>query len=112
MFISYRRADTGWAANLVGYALRIRLGPDHVFLDNISIEFGEEFADIIEDAVRHCEVFIPLIGSGWDTTPLLVRLHEPGDWVRREIALAKPRHVHCSGACGPRARPERIGSSR
>ena len=80
-FVSYRRDDTGWAANAVADALRCRLGPERVFLDNSSIALGVKFAQEIEDAVRRSGVLLALIGARWDTA----RLQDDEDWVRREI---------------------------
>jgi hypothetical protein len=91
VFVSYRRADTGWAANVLTAALRRRTA--QVFQDNSSIALGTAFADVIEDAVRSSAVLVALIGQQWDTA----RLHDPQDWVRREIQLAH--------ACGTRVVP-------
>lgn len=70
-------------------ALRRRLGPDRVFLDNSSIALGTAFAHEIEieSAVRRSGVLLALVGSRWDTT----RLHDPADSVRREILLARDK---------------------
>jgi len=85
VFVSYRRDDTGWTANLLADALRRRLGPEGVFLDNSSIALGAAFAKEIEDAVLRSTVLLALIGPRWDTA----RLHDPQDWVRRELLLAR-----------------------
>jgi hypothetical protein len=85
VFINYRHDDAGWAAHVVAAALRRRLGPDRVFLDNSSIALGTAFAHEIESAVRRSGVLLALVGSRWDTT----RLHDSADWVRREILLAR-----------------------
>jgi hypothetical protein len=89
VFVNYRRDDTGWAANLLADALRRRLGPDRVFLDNSSIALGAAFANEIEDAVLRSTALLALIGPHWDTA----RLHDPQDWVRRELLLAEERGV-------------------
>ena len=90
VFISYRRADTGWAANVLADALRRRLGQSlEVFLDNRSINLGEAFARALEDAVRRSAALLVLIGPRWDEPPLVGRLLDPKDWVRKEILLAQ-----------------------
>jgi hypothetical protein len=89
VFVSYRRVDAGWTANLVADALRDRLGAERVFLDNSSISLGGAFAQEIEDAVRHSAALLALIGMRWDTA----RLHDPQDWVRRELLLARDHGV-------------------
>lgn len=94
VFMSYRRADTGWAANAIATALRERLPSGQHFLDNSSIPLGAVFAEAIEGAVRDCDVFIVLIGPRWDKPPFLERLQDPQDWVRREIQLAHSLDKH------------------
>jgi hypothetical protein len=91
VFVNYRRDDTGWAANAVADALRRRLGPAEVFLDNRSIGLGQAFDQILRDGVRDATVFVALIGPRWTEPPLGERLHDPTDWVRQEILLA---HEH------------------
>jgi hypothetical protein len=93
VFINYRREDTGWAANALADALRRRLGPNQVFLDNSSILLGQQFERALEDGVRRSGVLVALIGPGWDRPPLLDRLQDPGDWVRRELILAEQHGV-------------------
>src|SRR5689334_20573805 len=89
VFVNYRREDTGWTANSVADALRRRLGPERVFLDNSSIALGAAFAQAIEDAVRRSGMLLALVGPRWDTA----RLRDPQDWVRREILLARESDV-------------------
>jgi hypothetical protein len=84
VFISYRRADTGRAANALANAFQRRIGRDQVFLDSSSIDLGHAVGGVIESAVRRSELVIPLLGLHWDVQ----RLHNPNDWVRREILLA------------------------
>ena len=88
VFVNYRRDDTGPAARALAAALRLRIGPGRVFLDNSSIPLGEAFSAVIEDAVRSSAVLAVLIGPGWDGPPLRERLDDEQDWVRREILLA------------------------
>jgi hypothetical protein len=89
VFVNYRRDDTGPAASALATALRLRIGPGRVFLDNSSIPLGEAFSAVIEDAVRSSAVLAALIGPGWDVPPLHERLDDEQDWVRREILLAE-----------------------
>lgn len=92
VFVNYRRDDCGWAGVAVADALRTRLGAEQVFLDNSSIPLGAIFAREIEDAVRRCDVLLALIGPGWDRPPILDRLSDKKDWVRRELLLAKKQN--------------------
>jgi TIR domain len=90
VFVNYRRDDTGWAAKLLADALRQRFGSSsNVFLDNRSIDLGEAFAEALKDGVRRSAVLVVLIGPRWDEQPLVVRLANPEDWVRREILMAR-----------------------
>lgn len=93
VFVNYRRDDTGWAANALADALRRRLGPGAVFLDNSSIGLGRAFAQELEDGVRRSAALVALIGPGWDEPPLLDRLFDDQDWVRRELRLADDHGV-------------------
>lgn len=88
MFVNYRRDDTGWAANALADALRRRLGPTEVFLDNRSIGLGLAFDKILRDGVRRATVLIALIGPRWAEPPLGGRLYDATDWVRQELLLA------------------------
>jgi len=89
VFVNYRRDDTGWAANALADALRRRLGPSDVFLDNRSIGLGQAFAQVLRDGVRSTAVMVALIGPRWAEPPLGERLFDADDWVRQEIVLAR-----------------------
>lgn len=93
VFINYRRDDTGWAANALFEALRLRPAAAPVFQDNSSFRLGVEFAEVTVAAVRSSAVLVALIGPGWDLPPFLERLHDEQDWVRKEILLAEQHGV-------------------
>ena len=63
--------------------------PSEVFIDNRSIRLGRAFTRALEDGVRPSAVFVVLIGPQWDKPPLVDRLANPEDWVRKEILLAQ-----------------------
>ncbi len=95
IFISYRREDAGGFAGRLADALSARYGPGNVFRDVDDIVAGSEFVAALEQALATSDVFIPLIGRGWlsighGSKP---RLHEPDDYVRREIATAIVRGI-------------------
>jgi hypothetical protein len=78
----------------VADALRRRLGPSaDVFLDNRSIRLGQAFAGALENGVRSSAVFVALIGAHWDQPPLVDRLHDHNDWVRKELIFAAECHA-------------------
>jgi hypothetical protein len=71
--------------------------PDaQVFMDLDSIEAGQDFAEVIGQAVRSCAVLVALIGPEWATLTDEQgqrRLDASGDYVRFEIRTALEREV-------------------
>jgi hypothetical protein len=89
IFISYRREDAPFAADLIFSHLNARY-KDSVFRDIDNIKPGEPFRNAIGTALRHCEVVVALVGPNWlgandDGT---MRINAPQDWVRAEIEMA------------------------
>lgn len=95
VFISYRRGDTAPYAGRLRDALRARFGPDQVFRDLDHIAPGERFESVIDSAVTSCKVLVALIGPRWfgvrEGGKRRSRLHDPDDYVRREVAAALRR---------------------
>jgi hypothetical protein len=96
IFISYRRNETDFPASWLYERLAAHFGPDQVFKDVDSIELGDDFAEVIADAVGTCDVLLVLIGSQW----LAItddagrrRLENSYDFVRIEIEAALQRNV-------------------
>jgi hypothetical protein len=83
IFICYRREDAGHAGRLHADLARA-LGDDAVFFDIHGIPGGEDFRDYLRRRVSECRILLVVIGSGWSAAAL----HEPGDYVRQEIATA------------------------
>ena len=96
VFICYRREDAGYPAGWLFDQLTARLGTDRVFKDVDSIQPGDDFADVITEAVSSCAVLLAVIGPRWLATarPDERRLDDAGDFVRLEIEAALAR------ACG------------
>ncbi len=96
IFISYRRAETSFAAGRIYDRLATHFGKEAIFMDVDTIEAGVDFVKILEDAVQSCDVLIALIGKQWltakDTTGGR-RLDNPKDFVRIEIAAALNRKI-------------------
>ena len=96
VFISYRRDDSGFPAGWLYDRLRAHLGSEQVFKDVDSIDPGDDFFRVIEDAVGSCQVLLALIGDRWlditDETGKR-RLDDPDDFVRLEIQAALHRDV-------------------
>lgn len=59
------------------------------------IESGEDFVQIIEEAIGSCGILIAVIGRDWlsSATTNLGRLDNPNDFVRLEIVAALDRNI-------------------
>lgn len=88
VFISYRRADAGWAGRLLE-RLEDRFD---VFFDTEDIDSGDIFPERIESALAACRVCCVAIGPEWGRPRQLRRLADARDWVRHEIVgvLGRP----------------------
>ena len=97
VFLSYRRDDTGGYAVGLSDRLRSRFGQDdHVFIDVDTIAPGQDFVEVIKQAVGSCDVFLALIGPEWlqsTDTQGHRRLDNPEDAVRLEITTALDRNI-------------------
>lgn len=95
IFISYRRDDSGGYALHLFEHLSAHFGKDQIFMDIERIDPGEDFVQVIEQAVGSCDVLIALIGRQWLTITdgTARRLDNPHDFVRLEIAAALNRNV-------------------
>src|ERR687890_733931 len=95
IFVCYRRDDAAGHAGRLCDRLGSYFGEEHIFMDIDHIYPGDDFPQIIEDAVSACDVFIAVIGVRWlmsgDRTTR--RLDNPLDYVRLEISSALKRHV-------------------
>jgi hypothetical protein len=111
IFINYRREDTAYAAGWLYDRLADRFGDGKIFKDIDSIELGDDFAEVITNAVASCDVLLALVGDQWLTITDEEgsrRLDDPADFVRMEIEAALARDVRVipllvDGATMPRA---------
>jgi hypothetical protein len=111
IFISYRRQETAYPAAWLFDRLAERYGFDQVFKDVDSIEMGDDFVEVITNAVGSTDVLLALIGDRWLTIADehgKRRLDDPDDFVRLEIEAALARKVRVipilvEGANMPRA---------
>lgn len=96
IFISYRRGGASYPAAWLFDQLTARFGSDRVFMDVDSIEPGDDFAEVIADAVGCCAVLLAVIGDRWlaaaDESGRR-RMDDPADFVRLEIEAALARGV-------------------
>lgn len=95
IFICYRRDDSAGHAGRLYEGLTAHFGHEHIFMDVDSIEPGEDFVQVIEEAVGSCEILLVLIGRSWLTSSdeQRRRLDNPHDFVRLELAAALARDV-------------------
>jgi TIR domain len=96
IFISYRREETDFPASWLYERLAAHFGPEQVFKDVDSIALGDDFVEVITDAVGSCDVLLALIGDRWLTVTNedgQRRLDDPNDFVRLEIEAALHRSV-------------------
>jgi hypothetical protein len=111
IFISYRREETAYPAGWLFDRLAEHFGDGQVFKDVDSIELGDDFVEVIHNAVGSCDVLLALIGEHWMTITDEYgrrRLDNPDDFVRLEIEAALKRKVRVipilvEGATMPRA---------
>ena len=93
IFVSYRREDSAGHAGRLFDRLVEHFGRDRIFMDIDTIEPGEDFVAVIENAVSSCDVLIAVIGRNWLSPNGSGRLDRPTDFVRLEIATALSREI-------------------
>jgi hypothetical protein len=95
IFISYRKAEVNFAAQLLDDHLCRRFGEANIFRASRAIRLGEDFSDVIWEAVRGCSVLLAVIDHDW--AGVLPdggrRIDDPQDYVRREVAAGLERDV-------------------
>ena len=62
IFLNYRHEDSGGYALAIYQQLRQHFGPESVFRDVDSMDFGVDFVEEIERAVGSCQVLVATIG--------------------------------------------------
>lgn len=96
IFISYRRTDTEGYAGRIYDRLSASFSENQIFMDVSNIKPGDDFVDLIEDAVSSCDVLVALIGRQWlniSDENGRRRLENPNDFVRLEISAALKRKI-------------------
>ena len=94
--MSYRREDTAYPAGWLYDRLAERFGIAQVFKDVDSIEPGDDFTEVIANAVGSCDVLLALIGDRWLTATNSAgkrRIDNFDDFVRLEIEAALARNI-------------------
>ncbi|PYS78370.1 MAG: hypothetical protein DMF70_14880 [Acidobacteria bacterium] len=95
IFVCYRRDDSSGHAGRLFDKLVDHFGKERIFMDIDTIEPGEDFVTVIENAVGSCEILIAIIGRHWlsSTGESPGWLDNPNDFVRVEIATALSRDI-------------------
>jgi hypothetical protein len=65
VFLCYRRDDAAGHAGRLYDHLSEHFGKDQIFRDVDTIEPGLDFAEVIEQKVAMCDVFVGVIGRHW-----------------------------------------------
>lgn len=86
VFINYRTGDGEKTAALLDQELARRFGKEHVFRASRSIAPGHAYPEALLTSLRGSSVLLAVIGPDW--TNFRTRLHDPQDWVRKEIEEA------------------------
>jgi hypothetical protein len=96
IFVSYRRDDSADIAGRIYDRLVKAFDKKSVFKDVDSIPPGFDFRDVLNDAVKNCDIFLVIIGNQWlglKNTDGSRRIDDPGDFVRFEIETALGRKI-------------------
>lgn len=95
IFISYRRDDSAGHTGRIYDSVAAKFGEAQVFMDVDHIEPGQDFVQVIEEAVSACSVLIAIIGRDWVTIRgrTTRRLDDPRDFVRLEIGTALKQNI-------------------
>lgn len=96
IFLSYRREETGHVAGRLADRLIARFGEPKIFMDVDSIPLGADFIEIIQHAVRGCDILLVLIGPQWTkmvNSDGRRRLDDSEDFVVLEVREALDRSI-------------------
>jgi hypothetical protein len=72
-------------------------GKELIFRDLDSIEYGQDFSEVIKKALAECKVLLVVIGNDWVSIQDEAgkrRLDDPEDWVRLEVSTALEQSIH------------------
>ena len=96
IFISYRRADSGYPAQAIYDKFKDRYGAESLLFDVDSIPLGVDFHAYLDEQVSRCDVLLAIIGERWlnaRSDDGGRRLDDPDDFVRIEIGSALKRGI-------------------
>ena len=97
IFISYRRQDTAAYAGRLCDRLMAHFDASKIFMDIDAIDPGTDFVAVLTEKMRLCDVMLVVLGPDWvsirDENGNL-RLSDPNDFVRQEVAMGLERQIH------------------
>lgn len=99
IFISYRRLDTRAEARAIFERLSRDLPGETIFIDLEGIDYGVDFARVIDDKLKQCDVALVLIGARWlevDAAGAVEgrrRIDDENDFVRLETRAVLQRDI-------------------
>src|SRR6266540_810441 len=100
VFINYRRSDSGVYAGRSSDALNAHANASSlqwdVFMDIDTIDPGVDFAEVIDEALKTCDIVITVIGRSWlqaTDAKGRRRLEHRDDFVRLELEAALSRSI-------------------
>lgn len=93
IFVSYRRKDTGGHTGRLYDRLIQLFDVEDIFYDQFGIESGDDFPQIIQNALDSAQVILVVIGPDWMSVENRKRLDDPKDFVRREVLSALRRRA-------------------
>lgn len=87
IFLSYRRDDSAGHVGRLYDALSARFGSQRIFVDIDHISPGQDFIQVVDEAVGRCAVLLVVMGKRWAGTGRVGkrRIDDPGDFVRLEV---------------------------
>jgi hypothetical protein len=88
IFLSYRRDDSGGHVGRLYDALSAHFGSSRLFVDIDHISPGQDFVQVVDDAVTRCAILLVVMGKRWAGTGRVGkrRIDSTGDFVRLEVA--------------------------
>ena len=92
IFICYRRTDSADFTVALYNQLREHFDESCIFKDINVIQPGQQFGEVLENALDTCAVVLVVIGPTW-ISQSGARLFEDHDWVRQEVAQALARNL-------------------
>ena len=96
IFVSYRRKDSAAYAGRLCDRLMTHFGAEKIFMDIDSIDPGADFVTVLTEKLRLCDVMLVVMGPDWvsnrDENGNL-RLSDPEDFVRQEVAMGLERPI-------------------